>query len=118
MLSAILLLILSLTLGASYGFSTPRFIVPLVISIILFPTFFWYEARLPSDIALIPPATWRYQNFTLWIVLSMYTNAWWTINQIPIIELFVDKYGDLPIIAALRILPSGGFSFLASVIMV
>lgn len=43
----------------------------------------------------------------MWIVLVLYTQGWWTCNQVPIIEVYVYERGDSSIIAALRILPQG-----------
>lgn len=40
MLAGIVLIILGLTLGASYGWKKPGFIVPFILGILLFPTFF------------------------------------------------------------------------------
>ena len=113
-LAGILLFILSLTMGASYSWSDPKFIAPLVISVILVPCFFIWESRIPARDALIPPVTWKAQNFTLWIVLSMFAYAWWTCNQIPIIEVYINEQGDSPIVAACRLIPSGGFSIMSS----
>jgi hypothetical protein len=117
MLGAILLLILGTTLGASYGFSTAHFLVPFCLSIPLFPLFFWRESRLPASLALIPSETWKYKNVALWMILALFTSAWWTCYQIPMIELYINEYGDSSIIAAMRILPSGIASMVSSVIL-
>lgn len=117
MLFAILLLILGLTLGASYGFGTPAFLVPFLLSLPLFPLFFWWEARLHPSMSLVPSATWNLPNFTLWIVLATFTSAWWTCNQIPMIEVYVREKGDSSIIAAVRILPEGVSSLTCSAIL-
>lgn len=104
---AILLLTLGLTFGASNGWTSPAFLAPLIISFFLFPAFFWWEARLGPGLALVEPSTWKYKNLTMWIVLVLYTQGWWTCNQVPIIEVYVYERGDSSIIAALRILPQG-----------
>jgi len=116
--AAILLLILSLTLGASYGWATAYFLVPLILSVFLFPAFFYWESRLPATHALIPPVTWTYPNFPLWVALNIFSYAWWTCCQIPVIEVFTEIRGDLPIIAAIRVLPSGIFSLFSSILLV
>lgn len=117
MLSAILLLILGTTLGASYGFATAHFLVPFLLSIPLFPLFFWREGRLPADLALIPSSTWKYKNVALWMILALFTSAWWTCFQIPMIELYINEYGDSSIIAAMRILPGGVASMASSIVL-
>lgn len=116
--AAILLLILSLTLGASYGWATAYFLVPFILSIFLFPAFFYWERRLPASHALIPPVTWSYPNFPLWVALNIFSYAWWTCCQIPVIEVFTEIRGDLPIVAAVRVLPSGIFSLISSIVLV
>lgn len=91
--------------------------MPFIISIILFPAFFFWERRLPATHALIPPVTWTYKNFPLWVALNIFSYAWWTCSQIPVIEVFTEIRGDLPIIAAIRVLPSGIASLLSSIIL-
>jgi hypothetical protein len=117
MLFAILLLILGLTLGASYGFGTAYFLVPFLMSLPCFPLFFYLQSKLSDDLALIPSQTWQIRNFTLWVALAVFTSAWWTCNQVPLIELYVREHGDSSIIAAMRILPEGVFSLGCSCIL-
>jgi hypothetical protein len=76
MLAAIILLILGLTLGASYGFKKAGFLAPFLISMVLFPFFFFWEARLPEGYALLPPSTWFIPNFTILIVFALYIYGW------------------------------------------
>jgi MFS family permease len=76
MLAAIILLILGLTLGASFGYKTAGFLAPFLISFVLFPFFFFWEARLPEGYALLPPATWRIPNFTILIVFALFIYGW------------------------------------------
>jgi hypothetical protein len=107
MLLAIVLLILGLTLGASDGWKTPQFLIPFLLAFVLFPFFFVWESRIPTEYALLPPSTWRIPNFTVLIIFSLYIYAWWSLNFLPFIETFVRVHGDIPIIAALRCLPEG-----------
>jgi len=116
-LAGILFFILSLIMGASFSWSDARFIAPLVVSVVLIPAFFVWESRIPARDALIPPVTWTAKNFTMWIILSMFGYAWWTCNQIPTIEVWINERGDKPIVAAARLLPSGGFSVLSSFVL-
>jgi hypothetical protein len=117
MLFAILLLILGLTLGASYGFGTAYFLVPFIVSLPFFPLFFYWQARLPIDLALIPSSVWQIRNFTLWVTLATFSSAWWTCNQLPLIEVYVREHGDSSIIAAMRILPEGISSLVCGLIL-
>ena len=116
-LSAIILFILGLTLGASYGWGKAGFIAPLAISIVLFIAFFVWESKIPPQDALLPSSTWRWKNFTLWVLLALYCYAFWTCQQIPLIGTWTEVHGDKPIYAALRTLPSGAFAMLSSFIL-
>jgi hypothetical protein len=107
MLTAIVLLVLGLTLGASDGCRTPQFLIPFLFAFVLFAFFFIWESRIPTEYALLPPATWRISNFTILIVFALYIYAWWSLNALPFVEIFVSVRGDLAIIAAVRMLPQG-----------
>jgi hypothetical protein len=50
MLVAIILLILGLTLGATYGFQTTKFLVPFLLSWPVFVLFFFWEASTASGV--------------------------------------------------------------------
>ncbi|WWC67475.1 uncharacterized protein I206_101383 [Kwoniella pini CBS 10737] len=107
MLVAIILLILGLTLGASYGWKTAKFLVPFLLSWPLFVAFFVWEARLPEGYALIPPSFWKIPNMTLLIVFALGIYPWWAVNQLPLVERFLAVFNEKPIIAAVRMLPQG-----------
>ncbi|WWD19285.1 hypothetical protein CI109_103743 [Kwoniella shandongensis] len=106
MLAAIILLILSFTLGAASGFNKAGFLAPFLISlIILVPFFFYWESRLPSTHAILPPSVWKYRNFALWIAFGLYPQGWWSVQLLPLIEVLHDVRGDSYLIAAVRMLP-------------
>ena len=114
MLFSIVCLILGLTLGASYGFKTAKFLVPFLIAWSLFAFFFVWEARLPEGYALIPPSTWRIPNFTVLIFFALGIYPWYAVNQLPLVERFLVVFGESPIIAAVRVLPQGIAAFVAA----
>jgi MFS family permease len=107
MLSGIVLLILGLTLGASYGWKTAGFLVPFLLSWVLFPLFFLWEAYLPETHALVPPKTWKIPNFAAFIAFGLQIYPWWGVNFLALIETFMTVHGEKPIIAAVRLLPQG-----------
>lgn len=111
MLFAITLLILGLTLGASYGWKKAGFLAPFLISWILFPLFFIWEARLPEGYALIPPSTWRIPNFATWTAFATQVYPWWGVNFLALVETFTAVHGEKAIIAAVRVLPQGIIAF-------
>lgn len=107
MLSGIILLILGLTLGASYGWKKAGFLAPFLLAWALFAFFFLWEAKLPEEYALLPAKTWRIPNFAVLIVFALYIYGWWAINFLPFVEIFVKVHEEKPIIAAVRLLPQG-----------
>jgi hypothetical protein len=107
MLFGIILLILGLTLGASYGWKTAKFLVPFLLSWVLFAVFFVWEAKSPQEYVLLPAKTWRIPNFAILIAFALYIYGWWAVNFLPFVEIFVKVYNERPIIAAVRLLPEG-----------
>ncbi|WVN87505.1 uncharacterized protein L203_102687 [Cryptococcus depauperatus CBS 7841] len=105
MLSSIILLILGITLGASYGWKTAKFLVPFLLSWPIFVAFFFYEAKLAEGFALIPPSFWRIPNMTLLMVFALGIYPWWCVNQLPLVERFIGYFHEPAIIAAVRVLP-------------
>lgn len=118
MLSAIILLILGLTLGASYGWKKPGFLVPFLLSVLLFPSFFVWESRLSDEHALLPSKTWtEIPNFALFIALALLVYPWWGANFLAFVELFTKVHGEKAIIAAVRLLPQGIIAFAVSMLL-
>ena len=107
MLVAIVLLILGLTLGASYGFKTAKFLVPFLLCWPIFVFFFVWEAKIPSDYAILPPAFWKIPNVALFIVFALYIYGWWAVNFLALVETYTKVEGEKAIIAAVRMLPQG-----------
>lgn len=115
MLSAIVLLTLGLTLGASYGFKTAKFLVPFLLSWTLFPAFFIWEAKIPQCRALLPAKTWKIPNFAVLIVFALQVYAWWGVNFLALVDTFTKVRGEPAIIAAVRLLPQGVLAFVVSI---
>lgn len=107
MFLSILLLIISLTFGASYGWRTPQFLVPFLLFIILFPIFFIWESQQPDLQAVLPKSTWSIPNFTVFIVFALYILPWWVLSFLPFTETFLQVHKESPIIVAVRQLPQG-----------
>ncbi|WOO78849.1 putative MFS-type transporterc [Vanrija pseudolonga] len=117
MLSAIVLLILGLTLGASYGWKKAGFLVPFLLSWVLFPAFFIWEARLPEDMALIPTKTWKIPNMIVLTVFALQIYAWWGVNFLALVEVFTTVYHESAILAAVRMLPQGIIAFAVTLLL-
>lgn len=117
MLVAIVLLILGLTLGASYGFKTAKFLVPFLLCWPIFAFFFVWEAKIPTEYAILPPAFWKIPNISLFIVLALYVYGWWATNFLPLVETYTKVQGEKAIIAAVRVLPQGLAAGTVTIIM-
>ncbi|WOO85314.1 putative MFS-type transporterc [Vanrija pseudolonga] len=107
MLVAIVLLILGLTLGASYGWKKPGFLVPFLLSFALFPAFFYWESRLDDDMALIPTKTWKIPNMVVLTIFALQIYAWWAVNYLAHVQVYTIVYHESAILAAVRVLPEG-----------
>jgi MFS family permease len=81
LLLATLLFILSLTLGATYGWKTPKFLVPFCLCWPGFAAFGYWETKQEDGFALIPPSTWRIRNVSLLLVISISAFAYWPVSQ-------------------------------------
>ncbi|OCF55192.1 hypothetical protein L486_07305 [Kwoniella mangroviensis CBS 10435] len=75
-LAAILLLILSLTMGGDHGFGTAYFIAPFIVSLFLFPIFLWYESKLPEGYPLLPPRAFKITNVSVFLFLGLIVFSW------------------------------------------
>ncbi|WWC90585.1 uncharacterized protein L201_005521 [Kwoniella dendrophila CBS 6074] len=118
MLVAITLLILGLTLGASSGFNKPGFIVPFIISILLFPLLLIYETKLPEEKAILPKSIWKHENFVLWLFLALLGYSWSSTNFLAFIEIWMNEpNNEKPILAAVRVLPQACLGFLISLLL-
>jgi len=117
MLFGIILLILGLTLGATYGYKTAKFLVPFLLSWPMMVGFFVWEARLPPGFALIPSNFWFIPNMNLLMLMALGVYSSWGFILIGFLERWQDVNNESPLIAAIRFLP-GGISafFIASLV--
>ncbi|WOO78243.1 putative MFS-type transporterc [Vanrija pseudolonga] len=116
MCAGIVLIILGLTLGASYGWKKAGFLAPFLLSWPLFIGFFLWENYL-GDQALLPPKTWRIPNFTVLIILALEVYAWWGINFLPLTEYFITVANESAILAATRSLPEGIIALFVTILL-
>lgn len=130
LLAATLLIILSLTLGATYGWKTAAFLVPFLLAWPVGVCFFLWERTLKEGHAVVPPSTWKIQNLTLLLCISIAAFGYWPVcpslprdsaddqsTQLPLLESWQTTYNELPIIAACRLLPQGFASVIPAFIL-
>jgi len=82
MLGATLLFILSLTLGATYGWKTAKFLVPFLLCWPVGVGFVFWERTLKEGYALVPPSTWRIRNVSLLLVIALSAFAYWPVSRV------------------------------------
>ncbi|KAG5723114.1 hypothetical protein E4T56_gene212 [Termitomyces sp. T112] len=111
MTSGLVLFIFGVTTGSVNGWDTARCLAPLIISIFLIAGFFIWEARLPEDMAAIPPSLWQVRNFAVLAASATLPFMWWGAVQLLFSWIWQNVYGWTPIIAALHFLPLGLLGF-------
>ncbi|KAJ7592828.1 major facilitator superfamily domain-containing protein [Mycena floridula] len=107
----LILFVFGISEGSGSQWATPRVIVPLVLSIVMFAAFFFIERIVKSP--ALPPATWSNKNF-LPLFFYAWSVYWWVFGvQVQFVEVFMDMWGMTALSAAIHCLPmgiSGGIS--------
>ena len=106
-LGSMLCLNLSLTFASSTGWRSGKFIGLFVASWPLLGAFFFWEARIDEEKAVLPPKIWKIPNVALIVFVSMYLFSSVASAQLPFVERFEVVYGVSEIKAAVRMLPLG-----------
>jgi len=103
--ATLILFIFAVTSGSIDGWGSATVIAPLVISPALAVGFFMWEAKLPELNAALPPKVWRYENFTILIIISLVPFTWWG-SIFPLFSwIWEIVYGWSPINVAAHFLP-------------
>ncbi|EJD53378.1 MFS general substrate transporter [Auricularia subglabra TFB-10046 SS5] len=105
--SALVLLVFAFTTSSIHSWGSAIVLAPLIISLALLAGFFFYESRIPSDKAAIPPHIWSYPNFGLIIGVSMSSNLIFMALFFLIITMWQDVYHWSAIKSAVHFLPVG-----------
>ncbi|WWC69658.1 uncharacterized protein I206_103601 [Kwoniella pini CBS 10737] len=113
-LAAVLLLILSLTMGGDHGFKTAYFIAPFIISIFIFPIFIWYESKLPKGYPLLPPSIFKIRNVWIFLLLGLIIFSFWSVNNFAFVNIWLTHRGESGIIVGVRLLPQAITSIIAA----
>lgn len=74
---AIVLFVYAVTSGPIDGWGSANTLAPLIISIALGAAFFVYEARIPEEMAALPPRVWKYPNVPVLVGLGFVPFFWW-----------------------------------------
>ena len=84
LLGAILLFMIGLTMGGRFGWTSPAFLVPFILSAPIGAFFPWWEKRLPSTHVLVPPSTWKIPNVALLLVVAFGILPMWPVGRPPL----------------------------------
>ncbi|KAJ7579811.1 major facilitator superfamily domain-containing protein [Mycena floridula] len=103
--TGLILFVFSISEGSGSHWRTPRVIVPLVLSILMFAAFLFIERIVKSP--ALPPATWSNKNF-LPLFFYAWSIYWWAFGaQVQFVEIFMDLWGMSALSAAIHCLPMG-----------
>lgn len=73
---AVVLLIFALTSGNNVGWGTAQVIAPLVISMVAFVLFGWWQTRVDQRSALLPKRIWSYPGFAVLFIICFVIMPW------------------------------------------
>jgi len=105
--AASILFIFSITSGSIDGWGSAQVIAPLILSFVLIVLFFVWESRLPESYAAVPSKMWKYDNFTVLILLSFAPFTWWASIFLQFSWLWEVVYEWSAIKTAVHFLPIG-----------
>jgi MFS family permease len=107
LITLLVLFILAFTQGPVVGWDKPIFIAPLVISIVLFPAFLIWEAKMPKGYALLPDGIWKFPNIFPLIIQATSPFLWFALFQLRLATFFQEALHNSPILASVKLLPMG-----------
>ncbi|EKM77920.1 hypothetical protein AGABI1DRAFT_129710 [Agaricus bisporus var. burnettii JB137-S8] len=110
----LILFIFGVTSGSTTGWDSARCLAPFLISFIFLIGFFFWEARIPEEMAAIPPSLWRVDNFAIIAGCATMPIMWWATVQLLYSWIWQNVYGWSPIMTAVRFLPLGVLGFIMS----
>ncbi|KAJ7581366.1 MFS general substrate transporter [Mycena floridula] len=104
---SLVLFVFAVTSGSLSGWGSAKVIANLVISILLFASFLWWESHIPSEIAALPPKMWHYKNFGILVAVGLLPFMWWATAMILYSWVWQEVYGWSAITTAVHFLPIG-----------
>ena len=92
LIAALVLFIFAVTSGTTSGWGSAGVLTPLIISVFLVAGFFYFETRIPADMAAIPPQTWFLPNFLVLFFAALLPIFWWSTIFIVDVTLWQDVW--------------------------
>ncbi|KAH9939655.1 MFS general substrate transporter [Epithele typhae] len=111
---ALILFIYGVTSGTTSGWGSAGVLVPLILAVLFVIGFFWFETRIPTAIAAIPPSTWFLPNFLVLFFTALLPYFWWTTIFTIYTTLWQDVWGWSAISTAIHMIPLGVLAFAMS----
>jgi len=105
--ATLVLFILGFTQAPIEGWDSAIFIAPLVISLVLFVVFLFWEMKMPKGYSLLPHDIWSYPNIFPIVLQASSVFMWFATAQLRIASYFQEALGDSAILAAVKLLPMG-----------
>ena len=91
--ATLILFIFAITSASTSGWSSGRVLAPLIISVFMAAGFFFYETRIPAELAAIPPKTWFLPNFSVLLVSALSSHLWFVAVFVLFSSLWEDVWG-------------------------
>lgn len=107
MVAALILFVYGFTQAPMKGWSSPEFIAPFVISVVLFAVFIVFERFLKKGYSLLPHDIWSYPNIFPLLIQASAIFMWMATAQLRLATYFQTALGDSAILAAAKLLPMG-----------
>lgn len=107
MIAALVLFVYGFTQAPMEGWSSPIFIAPFVVSIVLAAGFFVFERFLPTGYSLLPNGIWSYPNIFPLLIQASAIFMWMATAQLRLATYFQTALGNSAILAAVKLLPMG-----------
>ncbi|EPS97488.1 hypothetical protein FOMPIDRAFT_1128363 [Fomitopsis schrenkii] len=105
--AALVLFVFAVTNGAAVAWDAAATIASLVVSVVLGVGFFFWEAYIPEEHAAVPPKMWKYENFTIIVILGLQPRMWWASVQLLYSWYYQNALGWSTIYTAVHFLPLG-----------
>lgn len=104
---AMVLFITAFTQAPAAGYSSALFLVPLLLSLLLFPAFVVWEAKRPRGTTLLPHDIWQLPNILPLVVMASPSFLWFATYQLRLATWFQDVLHLSPLLTAAKLLPAG-----------
>lgn len=108
--------LLGLTQGPIDGWTSAAFLAPFIISLLLAPFFFVWEARINPQFAVLPATVWKIKNMVISSLVVLLPFSFWLSSQLLFSTYWQVVEGWKPLHVAVAVLPQGIAAMLAGAV--